>query len=160
MKDISTAITVLLVLSIIFFIFVCEYAKGQVVFEATLSNEDVIGKDSIEVTINNTWGEHWDNTEIEVPDSSFIKAEHFKLNPIYDKDAFDYIEECYNDSTLIYYNSSFKENYSRVEWELKNFDNWYDDEIWIVVPIDSLFTIGYWQHKEPTFGGFIEWLKK
>ena len=79
MKDISTAITVLLVLSIIFFIFVCEYAKGQVVFEVTLSNEDVIGKDSIEVTINNTWGEHWDNTEIEVPDSLFIKAEQFKL---------------------------------------------------------------------------------
>ncbi len=62
------------------------------------------------------------------------------------KDLFDYAEECYNDSSPIYDSSSYT---ITIECD-ENGKNC------IGTKIDDVYYIS----KTPTFGGFIEWLKK
>lgn len=107
-----------------------------------------------------------------IPDTSLIvgylpideNALSLKINGVnavlYD-DLFDYENECFNDSTALYY-------YTVCDWGCVNIpcDPNAKKELIEIYHEDGTITleelmpcIKHWHHKEPTFIGFINWLK-
>ena len=148
---IENTICVLLILSIIFFIFVCETAVGQDIDYGQVTAEEIdasIIKWDDEKKIFYAEAEAEYDYEFLISHEGGVAKELTNvkiLNPVITfNDIFEYAEECYNDSIHI----------EQFGWTVE--DDGHGHGQLVGYPIyDTLY-----YYIEPTFEGFYKWLKE